>query len=77
VTQICIISASEISSRKKLDTDPTIANKLAQTVLLFNIIYFPFGLRLKKSLNSWTETAAPDSLLNWDNFLRGARFISS
>ena len=38
VTEICNISASEISSRKKLDTDPTIANKLAQTVLLFNII---------------------------------------
>jgi hypothetical protein len=77
VTQICIISASEMSCEKYDPQAVATAAKAAHIVLLLNIIYFPFVLRLKKSLNSWTETAAPDSLLNWDNFLRGARFISS
>jgi hypothetical protein len=74
VTQICIISASEMSCEKYDPQAVATAAKAAHIVLLLNIIYLPFGLRLKKSLNSWTETAAPDSLLNWDNFLNGARW---
>jgi hypothetical protein len=51
VTEICNISANEISSRKKLDNDPTMAKAAAQTVFDFNILLFIYkeGRELHRS----------------------------
>ena len=64
VTQICIISASEMSCEKYDPQAVATAAKAAHIVLLLNIIYLPFVLRnLKKSRISESEIAAPDSFL--------------